>query len=78
MNICKHKVLWICILQFFLCSSLLAQGKPYEGPDDPAGDIEAEREGYMTGNRILLYFQNTTELAKWTAGYVGSQWSRSR
>ncbi len=53
-----------------------AQGRKYEGPDDPAGDIEAIREGYMTGNRILLYFQNTTELAKWTPTYRGSQWSR--
>ena len=28
------------------------------GPDDSAGDIAAEREGYMTGNRIFLYFRN--------------------
>ncbi|MCB0283638.1 MAG: hypothetical protein KDF60_13720 [Calditrichaeota bacterium] len=55
---------------------LSAQGKPYEGPDDPAGDIEAEREGYMTGNRVLIYFRNNTELANWTTTYVGSAWSR--
>jgi len=54
----------------------MAQGKLYEGPDDEAGDVQAIREGYMTGNRILLYFQNTTELAKWTETYVGSAWSR--
>ncbi|MBN2414562.1 hypothetical protein JXO52_01905 [bacterium] len=57
-------------------SPLWSQGKLYEGPDDPAGDIAAEREGYMTGNRVYLYFQNTTELAKWVNGAVGSQWSR--
>jgi hypothetical protein len=45
--------------------NLWAQGKVYEGPDDPAGDIAAEREGYMTGNRVHLYFQNTSELADW-------------
>lgn len=55
---------------------LSAQGKRYEGPDDPAGDIAAEREGYMTGNRTFLYFQNTTELAKWVPGAVGASWSR--
>lgn len=71
-----NKLSWILLILLILSASLFAQGKPYEGPDDPAGDIEAEREGYMTGNRILLYFQNTTELAKWTATYRGSQWSR--
>jgi len=70
------KIIWYLLLTTLSTGFLFAQGKPYEGPDDPAGDIEAEREGYMTGNRILLYFQNTTELAKWTANYRGSQWSR--
>ncbi len=66
----------LILLLFFFSVESWAQGKKYEGPDDPAGDIEAIREGYMTGNRILLYFQNTTELAKWTSSYRGSQWSR--
>jgi len=48
-----------------LVSSIYGQGKPYEGPDDPAGDIAAKREGRMRGNRVLLYFKNTTELAYW-------------
>jgi hypothetical protein len=48
-----------------MVGSTWAQGKIYEGPDDPAGDIAAEREGYMTGNRVYLYFQNTSELADW-------------
>jgi len=64
----------LCI--FTAAVPLMSQGKLYEGPDDPAGDIAAEREGYMTGNRVYLYFQNTTELAKWVSGAVGSQWSR--
>ena len=48
-------------------SLILAQGRPYAGPEDPAGDPSAEREGYMTGNRVLLYFKNTTELSDWPA-----------
>ena len=47
--------------------SLFGQGKEYEGPDDPAGDPAAEREGYMTGNRVLIYFKNTTEISDWPA-----------
>ncbi len=70
------KIIWFVLLQLLSVSILFAQGKPYEGPDDPAGDVEIEREGYMIGNRIRLYFQNNTELAKWTETYRGSQWSR--
>jgi len=69
----------IAVVGMLLCalsSVLLAQGRKYEGPDDPAGDIAAIREGYMTGNRVFIYFKNTTELAKWVPGVVGSQWSR--
>ncbi|MEJ2636573.1 MAG: hypothetical protein P8184_14935 [Calditrichia bacterium] len=50
-----------------------AQGQPYSGPDDPAGDVAAEREGYMTGNRVFLYFRNTTELSDWPKSDV-SRW----
>lgn len=58
-----------------LCVVPLAfgQGKPYDGPDDPAGDIAAKREGYMTGNRIFLYFQNQCELSDWPRVEV-SKW----
>ncbi|RMF10868.1 MAG: hypothetical protein D6762_00610 [Candidatus Neomarinimicrobiota bacterium] len=54
-------------------TGLWGQGRPYEGPDDPAGDIAAEREGYMTGNRVFLYFRNTTELSDWPREDV-SRW----
>jgi len=61
-----QKLLILCMfLSFSLVKELLAQGKEYDGPDDPAGDIAAEREGYMTGNRVYLYFQNTSELSDW-------------
>ena len=49
------------------------QGTDYAGPDDPAGDIEAEREGYMNGNRVYLYYRNTTELSDWPKPNV-SKW----
>ena len=50
-----------------------SQGKKYAGPDDAAGDIAAEREGYMIGNRVFLYFRNTTELSDWPKVNV-SRW----
>ncbi len=56
-----------------MTTTLLGQGKSYDGPDDPAGDIAAEREGYMTGNRVFLYFRNTTELSDWPKVEV-SKW----
>ena len=48
-----------------LTGSLFAQGKVYEGPDDPAGDVAWRREGYMNGNRVKIEFKNTTELSDW-------------
>ncbi|KAA3610099.1 MAG: hypothetical protein D8M58_07305 [Calditrichaeota bacterium] len=66
----------LVMLLFVFNSFLFAQGKVYEGPDDPAGDKAAEREGYMTGNRVFLYFQNTTELSKWVANVGPPLWSR--
>ena len=68
MNILKY-------ISFFvlLKTICLSQGSEYAGPDDPAGDIEAEREGYMNGNRIYLYYRNTTELSDWPKPNV-SKW----
>lgn len=54
---------------------LFAQGKPYDGPDDPAGDVAADRSGWMTGNRVLLFFRNSTELSDCCGlGYDVSKW----
>ena len=50
-----------------------SQSKMFQGPEDPAGDIAAEREGYMTGNRVFLYFRNNTELSDWPKSNV-SRW----
>ena len=48
------------LIAFFLFISLnlQGQGRDYQGPDDPAGDPSAERSGYMTGNRVLIFFKN--------------------
>ncbi len=40
----------------------------YEGPDDPASDPSNIRDARMDGNRILLYFKNTTQLSNWEPG----------
>ncbi|MCB9208930.1 MAG: hypothetical protein H6610_01680 [Ignavibacteriales bacterium] len=54
----------ISILILILFQTLLfGQGRLYEGPEDPAGDISEEREGYMNGNRVLLYFKNAGQIA---------------
>lgn len=66
-------LLIILAIQLCMVSGILAQGKKYDGPDDPAADIAAEREGYMTGNRVFLYFRNTTELSDWPRVEV-SRW----
>ena len=39
-----NKIVMIFLTAFGM---LLGQGKEYAGPEDPAGDIAAEREGYM-------------------------------
>ncbi len=49
---------------FMLLKMLGAQSREYEGPDDPASDIAAQRVGIMNGNRIYLPFHNTTELGE--------------
>jgi len=61
------------LLFTIVLSVLNGQGKEYQGPDDPAGDVAAEREGYMSGNRVFIYFRNTTELSDWPRANV-SKW----
>ena len=60
---------------------LLSQGKPYEGPIDPAGDPAMERAGFMNGNRFRMYYQNNSQLSdyprhdasKWPDDYSGTK-----
>ena len=59
----KRSCLMLTLILSFLCAGLVfGQGKLYEGPNDPAGDISAERIGYMNGNRVMLYYENNTQL----------------
>ncbi len=73
----KHIFLGTIITSLLLgFTTLSAQGsKIYDGPDDPAADILAERDGTMNGNNVLLYFRNTTELSDCcNLGYWVSRW----
>lgn len=71
----RHSAIFslILIAVLSMASVIWPQGRIYEGPEDPAGDIAAEREGFMTGNRVYLYFRNTTELSDWPREDV-SKW----
>lgn len=68
----KKSFLTIVVLSIVLSSTSFAQGKLYEGPDDPAGDPAMRREGWMNGNRVFLYFRNSTELSN----CCGTRWSK--
>ena len=52
------KFLSLIVLLFIIPIITFGQGRLYEGPEDPAGDISEEREGYMNGNRAVYYFKN--------------------
>ncbi len=64
----------ILIFTILLSVSLFGQAKIYEGPSDPAGDPAAEREGRMTGNRVQLFFRNTSELSDYDNTPNPSRW----
>jgi len=72
----KHNMRKSLILIFiiFLSISLFGQAKVYEGPTDPAGDPSAEREGRMTGNRVSMFFRNTSELSDYDNTPNPSRW----
>ncbi len=70
----SHWIKLILAGLFLLTGILFAQqGFVYDGPEDEAGDPKWIREGYMTGNRVFLYFKNTTELSDWPKAEV-SRW----
>ena len=48
-----------------LITSLVYSQNEYEGPNDEAGDPSAIKESWMDGNKVLLYFKNTSELSDW-------------
>jgi hypothetical protein len=72
----------VALFWMALCvSNLMAQGRVYTGPEDPAGDISAIRSGYMNGNRLMLYFENNTQISdfpatgtsRWPNDYTGQR-----
>ncbi len=71
--ISNKRFILLVVLFVFSVQFLMAQGRKYEGPDDPAGDIAAERTGWMNGNRVLLFFRNTTEMSDHVDWFV-SKW----
>lgn len=67
-----NKLTYLIVL---LLGLLNAEGQPYEGPNDSAGDIGAERAAFMNGNRVLSFFRNTTEIGDCCyLGYYTSKW----
>ncbi len=66
----------IVTLLFLSAFQVFAQsGKPYEGPDDPAADRSALREGVMNGNQMLMVFRNNTQIGR--RGMIdGSKWPK--
>jgi hypothetical protein len=75
----RHFIIFIVSMTALITSSAFSQGKPYEGPEDPAGDKTAIREGWLNGNRVLLYFDNNGTISdmdkpqssKWPNAYNG-------
>ena len=63
----KTKALTL-LLVALLAVSVYAQKKDYEGPQDSAGDVAAEKIGWMEGNAVRCQFRNTTELSDWGTG----------
>jgi hypothetical protein len=78
----------LCILSLLLSTAMAAfgqsdggaQGRRYRGPDDPPSDPQFEREGKMTGNRVMILFKNNTEISdfprpdasRWPNTYYGN------
>ena len=64
----------IILFSLVFANALFAQFETYEGPDDPSGDPNAVLSGYLEGNRVLLKYQNTTELSDWPSPTAAHQW----
>ena len=65
----------VSVLLCFTVHVFSQGGKPYEGPDDPAADRSALREGLMDGNQFMTVFRNNTQVGR--RGLVdGSKWPK--
>ena len=65
-------------VSFLILTFLVTGQSNYSGPDDSAGDPGAIRESVLDGNRILLYFENTTELSDWIDNGTGQDASEGK
>lgn len=63
-----NTLMLILLIPLVVVTNVFSQGKPYEGPEDGAGDKAVERKGYMEGNSVRCQFRNTTELSDWGTG----------
>jgi len=68
--VCLVFILLFLSIQIFAQSSRI-----YEGPDDPAGDRSALREGIMDGNQMYMSFRNDTQIGNKLI-IDGSKWPR--
>ena len=55
---------FIMSLMLFSFQVFAQSGKIYEGPEDPAGDRTALREGFMDGNQVLVSFRNYGQVGR--------------
>ena len=67
LNLIKQATV-VLLITLVAVSATFAQKKPYEGPRDTAGDVAAEKIGWMEGNAVRSQFRNTTELSDWGDG----------
>jgi len=67
------RLVWL--LLFLTFQAFAQSGRIYKGPDDPAADRAALREGVMDGNQFYTVFRNNTQI-----GYKymidGSKWPK--
>ena len=72
----NSKKIWIGLLLLVLAGLVFGQSKIYEGPEDPAADPDWVRAGYMNGNRVFMYFENTTQVSNYEYMAVSTKFSR--
>jgi len=73
-----QRLIFICILMLltlFAFQAIAQSGKPYEGPEDPAGDRAALREGIMDGNQFSVAFRNYGQVGR-RGMFDGAKWPK--
>ena len=65
----------ILLLSLFISKAFAQSGKKYEGPEDPAGDRAALREGFMDGNQFMVAFRNYGQVGR-RGLFDGAKWPK--